>query len=125
MSDALLNIDPSSNPVTVVPDTTASASRHAAPSVPSESGPEATRPAPVGDSRRITTSGDIEVSTYLEIAKEKTGEQPQPQQTDIPTEQEAVAIIDFGSQYSMLIARRVRECHVYCEILPHDVSKER
>ncbi|HLC23655.1 MAG TPA: glutamine-hydrolyzing GMP synthase [Dehalococcoidia bacterium] len=25
----------------------------------------------------------------------------------------------------MLIARRVRECHVYCEILPHDVSKER
>ena len=125
MSDALLNTDPSSNPVTVVPDTTASASRHAAPSVPSESGPEATRPAPVGDSRRITTSGDIEVSTYLEIAKEKTGEQPQPQQTDIPTEQEAVAIIDFGSQYSMLIARRVRECHVYCEILPHDVSKER
>ena len=125
MSDALLNIDPSSNPVTVVPDTTASASRRTVPSVPSESGPEATRPAPVGDSRRITTSGDIEVSTYLEIAKEKTGEQPQPQQTDIPTEQEAVAIIDFGSQYSMLIARRVRECHVYCEILPHDVSKER
>ena len=125
MSDALLNIDPSSNPVTVVPDITASASRRAVMSVPSESGTEATRPAPVGDSRRITTSGDIEVSTYLEIAKEKTGEQPQPQQTDIPTEQEAVAIIDFGSQYSMLIARRVRECHVYCEILPHDVSKER
>jgi len=125
MSDALLNIDPSSNPVTVVPDTTASASRRTVPSVPSESGTEATHPAPVGESRRITTSGDIEVSTYLEIAKEKTGEQPQPQQTDIPTEQEAVAIIDFGSQYSMLIARRVRECHVYCEILPHDVSKER
>ena len=125
MSDALLNIDPSSNPVTIAPDMTASASRRAVLSVPSEPGMEAAPSAPVGDSRRITTSGDIEVSTYLEIAKEKTGEQPQPQQTDIPTEQEAVAIIDFGSQYSMLIARRVRECHVYCEILPHDVSKER
>ena len=36
-----------------------------------------------------------------------------------------VAIIDFGSQYSQLIARRVREAHVYCELLPHDVSSER
>ena len=34
-------------------------------------------------------------------------------------------IIDFGSQYSRLIARRVRECNVYCEILPSDVPWER
>ncbi len=33
---------------------------------------------------------------------------------------EAVAILDFGSQYTQLIARRVRESHVYCEILSHD-----
>jgi GMP synthase (glutamine-hydrolysing) len=35
-----------------------------------------------------------------------------------------IAILDFGSQYNQLIARRVRECRVYCEILPHDVSPE-
>jgi len=31
---------------------------------------------------------------------------------------EGVLILDFGSQYTQLIARRVRECRVYCEILP-------
>jgi GMP synthase (glutamine-hydrolysing) len=37
---------------------------------------------------------------------------------------ETIAILDFGSQYSQLIARRVRECHVYCELIPHDAPRE-
>jgi GMP synthase (glutamine-hydrolysing) len=37
---------------------------------------------------------------------------------------ESIAIVDFGSQYSQLIARRVREARVYCELLPCDVSWE-
>ncbi len=35
---------------------------------------------------------------------------------------ETVFILDFGAQYSQLIARRTRELGVYCEIVPHDVS---
>jgi GMP synthase (glutamine-hydrolysing) len=33
-----------------------------------------------------------------------------------------ILILDFGSQYTQLIARRVREIGVYCELLPYDVS---
>jgi len=35
-----------------------------------------------------------------------------------------ILILDFGSQYTQLIARRVREHHVYCELHPYDVSEQ-
>ncbi|HPP31114.1 MAG TPA: glutamine-hydrolyzing GMP synthase [Soehngenia sp.] len=40
-------------------------------------------------------------------------------------EKELVLIIDFGGQYNQLIARRVRDLKVYCEIVPHTISIER
>ena len=39
-------------------------------------------------------------------------------------EKESILILDFGSQYTQLIARRIREQKVYCEIKPYDFSIE-
>src|SRR5215216_1121908 len=38
---------------------------------------------------------------------------------------EQIVILDFGSQYTQVIARRIRECNVYCTILPHDIPAKR
>ena len=40
-------------------------------------------------------------------------------------DREMIIVLDFGGQYNQLIARRVRECSVYCEVHPHTMSLEK
>ena len=76
---------------------------------------------------RVLAPDDAEVEAYLETALKAPAPDRSPDDRpdgDTTTAPGTVVVLDFGSQFAQLIARRVRELDVYSELLPHDTPYE-
>jgi GMP synthase (glutamine-hydrolysing) len=60
-----------------------------------------------------------------DVAQSETSATTTPDNSAAPGRDEVILVLDFGSQTAQLIARRVRDANVFCQLVRHDLSAER